>query len=268
MMSSKLGLAAVLSSVSVCLFALGCGDSTSSDTTTGKRVTFDVKVAQAPKAFTSKQGWEITLTKAQLSTGAFYFFDGEIIFSQAPKKRLSPLDLLLGTKVAYAHPGHYVPGEAKGEFLTATSVDLLAAGNVLGTGQGVSGLVRSATFTFGAPPQGPFAASLGGHLVVLEGTGKKGAETRTFVAELDQADLLDTKGKPQIEGCPYTETDVQSDGSVTLTVDVAAWFDQLELDLLPATPSPAKINDVAVAKSELVRSVKGGDRYRFAFTAK
>lgn len=248
--------------------ALGCGDSTSSDTTTGKRITFDVKIAQAPKTFTSKQGWEISLSKAQLSTGALYFFDGEIIFSQAPKKRLSPLDLLLGTKVAYAHPGHYVPGEAKGEFLTATSVDLLAAGNVLGTGQGVSGLVRSATFTFGAPPAGPFAASLGTHLVVIEGTGKKGAETRAFVAEIDQADLLDTKGKPQIEGCPYTETDVESDGTVTLTVDVAAWFDQLELELLPATPSPAKVTDVAVAKSELVRSIKGGDRYRFAFTAK
>ena len=104
--------------------------------------------------------------------------------------------------------------------------------------------------------------------MVIEGTGKKGAETRSFVAEIDQADLLDTKGKPQIEGCPYTETDVESDGTVTLTVDVAAWFDQLELDLLPATPSPAKVTDVAVAKSELVRSIKGGDRYRFAFTAK
>lgn len=265
-MSSKIPLPSVLSSLVLCVLAFGCGDSTSSDTTTGKRVTFDVRVAQAPSTFTSKQGWEITLTKAQLSTGAFYFFDGEILFSYAPKRRLSPLDLLLGTKVAYAHPGHYVPGETKGEFLSSTSVDLLASGSVLGKGQGVSGPVRSATFTFGAPPQGPFAASLGGHLVVLEGTGKKGAETRSFVAEIDQADLLDTKGKPQIEGCPYTEADVQSDGTVTLTVDVAAWFDQLELELVPTTPSPAKVADVA--KAELVRSMKGGDRYRFAFSAK
>jgi hypothetical protein len=245
-------------------FALACGDGTSSDTTSGKRITFDVRVAQAPKTFTSKQGWEVSLTKAQLSTGALYFYDGEILFSFAPKSRLSPLDVLLGSKVAYAHPGHYVPGESKGQFLTPSSVDLLSPGNALGTGEGVSGVVRSATFSFGSPPAGPLASALGSHLVVLEGTGKKGAETRSFVAEIGAVDLLDSKGKPQIEGCPFTEANAQGDGKVTLTVDVPAWFDQVELELLPATPAPAKMADVP--KAQLVRSMKGADRYRFAFT--
>jgi len=252
----------VLSALSA--LALGCGDGTTTDATSGKRVTFEVRVAQAPKTFTSKQGWEVSLTKAQLSTGALYFYDGEILFSRAPKPRLTPLDVLLGSKVAYAHPGHYVPGESKGQFLTPSSVDLLASGNALGTGEGVSGLVRSATFSFGSPPAGPLASSLGAYLVVLEGTGKKGSETRAFLAEIDAADLVDAKGKPQIEGCPYAEANVQGDGTVTLTVDVPAWFDQVELELLPSTPTPAKMADVP--KAQLVRSMKGADRYRFAFT--
>ena len=63
-------------------------------------------------------------------------------------------------KSAFAHPGHYVPGNAKGEMLTAYSADLLAGG-MLGTGDGVTGLVRSATFSYATPATGPAAAELG-----------------------------------------------------------------------------------------------------------
>lgn len=256
---------ALVSSLFVSL--VGCGDASTPDATTGKRVTFTMTVAPVKKTFTTKVGWEVTLTKAIVATGAFYFFDGDTLFASAPwRPVLSPLQLLWRVETAHAHPGHYVPGNAKGEMLTATSVDLLAADGRLGDGQGVSGPFRSATFTFGSPPAGPLAGELAGNVIVLEGSAKKGAEARTFRAEVKADELVDAKSKPQIEGCPFTEADVQSEGNVVVTIDADAWLDQVEFELLPKDTNPAKLVDVT--QSQLTRSIRGGDRYRFAFTAK
>lgn len=247
----------------------GCSDGATTDATTGKRITFTMTVSPVKKTFTTKVGWDVTLTKAMIATGAFYFFDGDTLFaSTAPRFRpvLSPLELLLRPAIAHAHPGHYVPGNAKGEMLTATSVDLLAGDARLGDGQGVSGSFRSATFTFGAPPAGPLAGELGGNVIVLEGTAKKGTEERTFRAEVKADELTDAKNKPQIEGCPFTEADVQGNGNVAVTIDADAWLDQVEFELLPKDGAPAKLVDVT--QSELTRSIRGGDRYRFSFAPK
>lgn len=245
---------------------VACNDAGGGDTTTGTRVGFAVEVAPVARTFTTKIGWEVTLTKALVATGALYFFDGETLFARhAPRAR--PLDLFLGIRAAHAHPGHYVPGNAMGEMLTPSSVDLLAASaTTIGNGQGVSGAFRSGTFTFGAPPAGPLAADMGGKVIVLEGTAKKGPESRTFRAEVAAEELLDQKGKPDVEGCPFSAGDVAGDGTVTVTVDADAWLDQVEFELLPKDAAPAKLVDVT--QSELTRSVRGGDRYRFSFRAK
>jgi hypothetical protein len=252
----------------VTLLALaGCGDGTTPDATTGTRVTLSVTVAAVPKTFTTKLGWDVTLTRALLATGALYFFDGETLFARAPvPARRGPLELLWGIRPAYAHPGHYVPGNAKGEMLRGSSVDLLGPDTRLGDGTGVSGPFRSATFSFGSPVEGPVAAELGGHVIVLEGTAKKGAETRAFRAEVDAADVLNGKKRPQIDGCPFQTADVRSDGNVKVTIAVPAFFDQVELEILPKGETPTKLVDVT--QSQLVRSIRGADRYRFVWTAK
>jgi len=257
LLASALALAASLSA---------CSDATTADTTTGKRVALTVSVAPVKKTFTTKVGWDVSLTKALVATGAIYFFDGETLFAHAPRRRLTPLQVLWRIPSAEAHPGHYVPGNTKGEMLASTSVDLLAPGASLGSGEGVSGPFRSATFTFGAPPAGPLAGELGGNVIVLEGTASKGAETRTFRAEVKADELLDAKKKPQIEGCPFTAVDVQGDGDVTVVIDADAWLDHVEFELLPKDQVPAKLTDVT--QSELTRSVRGGDRYRFTFAPK
>ncbi len=250
------------------LAASGCGDA-APDTTTGRRVALEVRVVGAPKTFVTKQGWEVSLTKALIATGPLYFFDGETLFAGATARArppsVDPLAWLLGERVAHAHPGHYVAGAARGELLPASSVDLLAADTPLGEGRGLSGLVRSATMSFASPPSGPLAGELGGHVIVLEGTAKKGGEARAFRAEVDAADLLDASGRLQIEGCPFKEVDLQSDGRVTLSVQIAAWFAEVELELVPPGPA-SKLADVP--RAELVRSIKGADRYRFAFEPK
>ncbi len=242
---------------------IGCS---SDEGTTGKRVAFDFAVAGSPaakSAFTNAQGWSVTLERAALSTGNMTFFDGATIFSQA-----TPAWSFAG-RAAFAHPGHYVAGEARGEVRASSSVDL-RTGGVVGRGGGVSGIVRSATFSFGVPPQGPLAGELAGSVAVLEGTARKGAETRLFRAAISAEDVKDTKGAPIIEGCPFVEADVQSDGRVSLTVKVETWFD--EVDFAELAPSgdgkPVTLPPGSLARNTLVRGMKAGTAYVFTWEAR
>lgn len=248
-----------LSTVIVGGLPVACSDG---DSTTGKRVSLEVRIAASPesKQFTNAAGWSITLTKARVATGAFYFYDGETIFSGIAPRRAPGL-----VKSAFAHPGHYVPGNAKGEMLVATSADLLS-GATLGTGNGVTGPFRSATFTFDSPAKGPMAAELGANVAVLEGTATKGAETRAFRAEIGPDDVKDTKGVTQIEGCPFEVADVQGDGAVTITVKLTQWLDQVAFDDVPksADETPVTLPD-GLARNQLVRGVKVGLGYVFSY---
>ncbi|NOU34089.1 MAG: hypothetical protein HOO96_39870 [Polyangiaceae bacterium] len=246
---------------------LGCSSS-GGDSTTGKRIVLKARV-EAPSAasFTSKQGWAVTLSKAAISTGAFYYYDGATIFAQrAPAHSANPLARFFTVGNAFAHPGHYQAGNARGEMLTATSVDLVAGGADLGVGDGVTGTVRSATFTFGTPPVGPQAATLGTHVVVLEGKAVKGADTRVFRAEIDAADIADLENRPILEGCPFAETQLTADGTVTLTVNVPMWFELVEFDQVAASADGKPVTMDGIARNELVRGLKAGDRYVFTYT--
>jgi hypothetical protein len=142
------------------------------ETTTGKRVSLRV-VAEAQKGpFTTSEGWTVTLSSAQLSVGPQYYYDGATIFSQRSPSWPSRLyDVLVPS--AYAHPGHYVAGNARGEMLTPTSLDLVSGGGALGTGAGTTGIVRSGTFSFQAPAQGPFASALGPNVLAVAGTDRR-----------------------------------------------------------------------------------------------
>ena len=265
--SIKLQFFVSLSALALAL--AGCSTTDAGTGTGGKRLAFTVKATGGPEAkqgFTTEQGWSVTLSKAQIASGALYWFDGEILFSRAPSPSL--LDRALGVRVAYAHPGHYVPGNAKGEMLQPTSFDLVKGDAELGAANGVSGIFRSATFSFGSPASGPVASELGAHVAVLEGLAKKGAEERAFRAEVDAADVLDSTGKPQVTGCPFTEIDIQSEGTITLLVKIGAWFDQVEFDQVAKGEAgkPSKLE--GVPQAELVRSMRGADRYVFSFAAR
>lgn len=263
----RLAASSVLAGAALVLGAgpVACSDEGSG--TTGRRIALDVEIAASPesKAFTNAKGWSVTLTKAAVATGAFYFYDGETMFAGA-SPRLPPRRGGGGlVRSAFAHPGHYVPGNAKGEMLTASSADLLAGG-ALGRGDGVTGAVRSATFGFGAPAVGPLAAELGSSVIVLEGTAKKDAATRVFRAEIAPDELKDAKGVPQIEGCPFEIADMQGDGTVKITVKLTTWLDQVAFDDVPegADGAPAPLGE-GLARNQLVRGVKGALGYTFAY---
>ena len=154
-----------------------------------------------------------------------------------------------------------------GEMLTATSVDLAGKDATLPTGSGVTGITRSATFTFAAPATGPFAAELGSHVVVVEGTADKGGMQRVFRAEVDLPELLNANKEPAIVGCTFKEVDMQADGTVTVTIKPSLWFDQVEFDTIPAsTDGKAVLMDPStLGRKELVLGMLASDGYVFSY---
>lgn len=259
-----------MKTIALLALALVAGCSSKGDTTTGKRIALEVKIAAAPgslQPFTNGLGWQVAVSKALVATGAIYVYDGATILSRAEPRR-RPLDELLGIKSAFAHPGHYVPGNALGQMLTASSADLRAGDTGLGAGDGVTGVARSATFAFDAPAKGPFAGELGDRVAVLEGTATKGAETRVFRARVAKDEILDAKAQPAIEGCPFTEVTMSGDGVVTVAVRLTGWLDQVDFDAVPRSNDGAPVELDGVARNGLVRGFKAGDAYRFTYAAK
>jgi hypothetical protein len=241
--------------------SLGCGSD--GDTTTGRRVTLAGRAASDSTAeFTNAQGWTVTLSQVAVSTGPLYYFDGETIFgttARAPRG----LDALF-VRAAFAHPGHYVPGNAKGEMLTPTSFDLAKGPADLGMGQGVSGPFRSATFAFQAPPQGALATELGGAVAKLAGTATKGGESRAFTAAVAPEEVKGADGTTSIAGCPFKEADVQANGTVTLTVRLTQWFDQVDFTTL-APGAPAELPQGSLPRNQLTRGMKAASAYSFSY---
>ena len=152
---------AVFGSAGALVMALGIEACGSDSGTSGDRVTLATRVELVSdgQSFTTAQGWDVTLTRAVISTGPFYYFDGApplVQLEHLPRWQLA-VDVL-GIASALAHPGHYKAGEALGQMLDSWSVDLLAGGAELPTGEGVTGLYRSASFSFTSPPEGPMAS--------------------------------------------------------------------------------------------------------------
>jgi hypothetical protein len=254
-LAARIAAASTLSFSVLVAAPAGCADETSG--TTGRRITLEVRIVASPssKEFTNAKGWKVTLTKAAISTGAFYFYDGEPLFSSRGAGWV---------RSAFAHPGHYAPGDARGELLAPSSADLLAGGT-LGAGAGVSGPVRSATFAFGVPPRGPLAGELGASVAVLEGTAVRDAKTRAFRVELRPEDVQDDRGGYEVAGCPFVPADMQGDGVVTVTVELRTWLDQVAFDDVPeADGSPVVVPD-GLARNQLVRGAKASSAYVFSY---
>ncbi len=260
------------------LAASACASDSTGDNTTGKRITLQTRMtagAESARPFTTGIGWSVTLSKVYISTGPLYYFDGATIFSRTFPERnerglrwaVETFDRFLGIRDAVAHPGHYIPGTARGEMLAATSVDLAGKDATLATGSGVTGITRSATFTFAAPAKGPFAAELGSHAVVVEGTANKAGMTRVFRAEVDLPELLNAKKEPAILGCTFQEVDMQANGTVTVTIKPSLWFDQVEFDTIPASADgkPVLMDASALGRKELVLGMLASDGYVFSY---
>jgi hypothetical protein len=232
--------------------------------TTGRFVTLDATIAPSPatkQSFTNAKGFDVTITRALVSTGAMYFYEGEPTLAAARPRPFRVFDLLV--RPAFAHPGHFTSGDIRGEILAPATTDL-RTGGTLGTGRGIAGVVRSATFSYRTPSAGTLAAELEGHVAIVEGTVTKDGQARAFRAEVDAADLVNEAGKLEIVGCPVDEIEAHSDAAVTLTVAVDAWLDQVDFDAVP-DPNEPVLPMGSLARNELVRGMKAAAPYRFSY---
>jgi len=138
------------------------------------RVDFDVTVqSQQLSGAPNEFGYTVQLTRATFTPSRLAFFEGEPLFTKTLPQRLG--DWLIAP--AYAHPGHYTPGEALGDILVERQFDLLNdAPMPWGRGIGVTGDYASAELDLGNATSAA---------IVLEGTATDAAGTIPFTATLD-----------------------------------------------------------------------------------
>jgi hypothetical protein len=244
----------------------GCGEGT-----TGRAEVLHTRLTTelaADRTLTTSMGWTVTLKKAAIAAGPFYYFDGEPAFTQrrtGPGERLLAWLAPVGT--AQAHPGHYVSGRAKGQMLKPFAVDLLAGPAVLPDGDGVTGLVQSGTFSFAPPSAGPAVGLLEGQVALTEGTATRDGKVVNFRLAGDLGDVARTARDAQITGCPFSASEIASDGTVTVTVKPRVWFNLVDFGALaPGTAeAPTAPEATSVAQIAFALGLAQLSAYQFAF---
>lgn len=209
------------------LACLACSEG-ASDSTTGKRIVLHTQV-QADRAvaeeFTTGTHWKVQLNSAAIAIGGLYYFDGTPAFVKLDAPRRRPLldrvqRFFVG--VAYAHPQHYVAGNALGQMTEGASADLFAGVTELPDGEGVTGTYRSGRLVF------PERSELDGHVVIATGTASKDDVTVHFRVFADLADIEKTSPAGEIDGSVFDELAVEQSGTVTLTVTPRIWFNLVD----------------------------------------
>lgn len=244
----------------------GCGGGT-----TGRLVELRTTLTTdlgADHRFTTSLGWTLTLTEAAISTGPMYYFDGEPAFTSVRPGILEQLiEALRPIHVAYAHPGHYVAGNAKGEQLMPYSADLLAGPTELPVGDGVSGSFRSATFSFAAPSAGPVKDLLEDQVVRVAGIATKDGRRVHFLATAALADLEKTAKEGQISGCSFAAREVLHDGTVTITLHPRVWFNLVDFRELEegTAERPTAFGPESTARIAFALGLTQLSAYTFAF---
>jgi len=275
---ARRGLGVAVASVALSAGWLGlalCIEACGADEAGGQRVVLSTRLEaiSGAESFTTAVGWDVTLSRALISTGPFYYFDGappvvQLLRQPSRKGRWVTARAALGLSEAWAHPGHYKAGEALGQMLQPWSVDLLAGAD-LPVGDGVTGLYRSASFSFTAPPEGPIAGELSGHAVIVEGTAaREGTPPLRFVATADLVDIERSAANGYVDGCRFDELDIQGDGRVTVRVTPKVWFDLVDFsELAPVGDEPVELPPDSQPKIAFALGLAQLSAYEFSFSA-
>lgn len=270
------------------VLATGCSSSSDGNSgTTGHAITLRTHVDikdDLGKPITNTLGWKVTLSEAYLSIGSLYYYSGDPVLSQRQLPNASNRSALawLGELLvppAYAHPGHYIEGAAMGQMLGPATLDLLGDSLELADGDGVTGLTNSARITWQSPPKGALAEKLDGHVVLTRGTATKGDVSLAFIAQAKADEVLNGDGKAEVAGCAFgaepgeVGVNMESDGTVTLTLVPSVWFNQVDFSYVAPDAT-----DVSAANAEgvvdlagtlawagFVRGIKKGTAYEFSY---
>lgn len=197
-----------LSWIGVLVLATSCGE------VAAVQRTFPVAVSATDEALVTDSGWAVTLTEARLSLSSARFYTGAV---PSLTRRFNPLDVLVSS--AYAHPGHYVPGEALGELLADVEVNLLGPGVTWGEATGATGAYGSMEVTVGAA---------GLHLA---GTATKDGQTVSF----DTGEFAPPKA---ISAIAFTHEMTKSAGQVRLAASLRTILSRVDFAQVGAGASP------------------------------
>lgn len=267
----KLLISRRLLSLAALTLSLAACSSDAKDTTGGKRVVLATRVEASSNIadeFTTGTKWNVTLTSARLAIGGLYYFDGKPAFAMNERRR-PPLERLrnffIGT--AYAHPQHYVAGNALGEMVEPSSVDLFRGAD-LADGDGVTGTFRSGRLVLPERVVGPAAEDLDGHIATATGVATKDDQTVYFSVSADLSDIEETSPKAEIDGCVFDEVDVSADGTVTLTVKPSTWFNLVDFAAIESgtEDAPTEIARGDVAHKAFSLGVAQLTAYHFEYT--
>lgn len=182
----------------LCLLLAACGG------TERTRRTFPVEVSGSTAPLLTDSGWSVTLSKASLHLEALRFFEGKVVLARA-----QPWWRGLLVSSAWAHPGHYVPGEALGELVLPLDVDLLATTpTAWGTASAVTGEYGSAQVT------------LGGAGLELVGVATKGGASVEFSAQFLPSEAL--------EGARFDQLMTTASGVVQVQLDLQVVLSRMD----------------------------------------
>jgi hypothetical protein len=270
-----IGVLSIVTSAGALGLALSI-EACSSGETSGDRVVLDTRVELAPngQSFTTARGWDVSLSRILIATGPLYYFDGApplVRLAPEPRRKAWPSPLeALGVSEAFAHPGHYKAGDALGQMLDSWSIDLLAGGADLPAGDGVTGVYRSASFSFTSPPEGPLASAMESHAAIVEGVAERaGTAPLRFVATAELADIERSAADGYIDGCQFDELDVEQGGRVTVRVNPKIWFDLVDFaELAPAAAdAPVQFPGDSQPQIAFALGLAQLSAYKFSFSA-
>lgn len=178
------------------------------------RRTFPVEVTAKAAPLVTDSGWAVTLSSARMQLEALRFFEGKVVLA-----RRAPWWQGLLVANAWAHPGHYVPGEALGELVAPLEVDLLASSPTpWGTASAVTGEYGSAQL------------ALGGKGLVLAGTATKGGTTVDFSAEFLPPAAL--------EGVRFEQVMTTAEGTVQVLLDLQVVLSRVDFSSVGSSAKP------------------------------
>lgn len=205
----------------ICMALAGsfhCGDG---DTTGRSRIQFGVEARGTRVAGTTSLGWEVTLSEAAIHLGAVRWFEGQALSQRTLLRRLA-----WGT--AFAHPGHYVPGQALAESVIERVIDLAAMrATDLGLADGVSGEARSARLEL--TPVGSDSGQPGGlseGSLRLRGVATRGDQSVRFLATPTL--------RYEVQGITAPGTLAPGGPRWRVEIDPVALVDRVDFLMLPA----------------------------------
>lgn len=226
--------------------------------TGGARTSIQASVRGATPTGPTSLGWSITYEQALVSVDTLRWNVGEPVFEARLRQRFLH-SISIGT--AFAHPGHYTPGEALADVSVARVIDLLGPTVQLTAITAVTGTSNSAAIMMGPADSARASGtrlSVGSSVRAQGVAAKDGAMVRF---RLEISDAIDIEGAP-------AHGEIRADGSTAyeLAVDLGLWLDRADFSTLATvTPAMDGVIDAPAdgqVRNAFVRGVNNGAAYR------